>query len=75
MPSAMPMAAMRMKNTEPPNTAASGTGVVAAVAADHQVVGYPRENLAQLRQYDGQGRFNWTCIDLYKSRNCIAFRI
>ena len=32
-------------------------GVVAAVAADHQVVGHLREDLSQLRQYDGQGQF------------------
>ena len=48
MPSAMPMAAMkRMKNTAPPND-------TAAVAAYHQVVGHLREDLSQLRQYDGQ---------------------
>ena len=31
-------------------------GIVAAVAADHQVVGHLREDLSQLRQYDGQGQ-------------------
>ena len=30
--------------------------IVAAVAADHQVVGHLREDLSQLRQYDGQGQ-------------------
>ena len=46
-------------------------GVVAAVAADHQVVGYLRENLAQLRQYDGQGQFQIGLVLIFISRETV----
>ncbi len=73
MPSAMPMAAMkRMKNTAAAERhGGQRHGVVAAVAADHQVVGYLRENLAQLRQYDGQGQFQIGLVLIFISRETV----